>query len=383
MPTLSMVGLEVVAGTSCRRCAPFGRLASVCPRSPNRRALGRDLAPVVDAVRLEVGLAGVLVCSPLRPSGSPVAASRSSLISCLLSRILITSRLPCRSTTRRPSGPEIFPRFPQCVPIAMDMGSSRAMRASEHGSLRVGTGHSSRCSGIPGLRRLQLAWVGSILGTWAYFVALAVYAYDQGGAGAVALVGVLRMVPGGDPVTVPRHARRPLPAAARDGRSRTSCARRLMVAAAAVDRQSTGPAWIVYAIVMVSTIAARRSARAGRTVPSARRARPAELTAANVASSTLESVGSFLGPGDRRLRPRGDQRGGRVRAQRPRASSGRRCWCSGSGSTSRRPSARATRTTAAATPAVAGFRPSSATATSACSSCSTRRRRSSPERSAS
>src|SRR5215471_10675905 len=47
----------------------------------------------------------------------------------------------------------------------------------------------------PGLRRLQLAWAGSILGTWAYFVALAVYAYDQGGAGAVALVSVLRMVP--------------------------------------------------------------------------------------------------------------------------------------------------------------------------------------------
>ena len=47
----------------------------------------------------------------------------------------------------------------------------------------------------PTLRRLQLAWVGSILGDWAYLVALGVYAYDQGGAGAVGLVGLIRLVP--------------------------------------------------------------------------------------------------------------------------------------------------------------------------------------------
>ena len=38
------------------------------------------------------------------------------------------------------------------------------------------------------LRQLQLAWAGSIIGSWAYTVALVVYAYDQGGASAVALV---------------------------------------------------------------------------------------------------------------------------------------------------------------------------------------------------
>src|SRR5690349_20913818 len=41
-----------------------------------------------------------------------------------------------------------------------------------------------------GLRRLQLAWAGSIIGTWAFSVALAVYAYRQGGASAVGLVVV-------------------------------------------------------------------------------------------------------------------------------------------------------------------------------------------------
>ena len=41
----------------------------------------------------------------------------------------------------------------------------------------------------PALRRLQLAWAGSILGGWAYLVALGVYAYDEGGAAAVGIVG--------------------------------------------------------------------------------------------------------------------------------------------------------------------------------------------------
>ena len=47
----------------------------------------------------------------------------------------------------------------------------------------------------PGLRRLQLAWVGSVTGEWAYVVALAVYAYEAGGATAVGLVALLRFLP--------------------------------------------------------------------------------------------------------------------------------------------------------------------------------------------
>ena len=47
----------------------------------------------------------------------------------------------------------------------------------------------------PALRRLQLAWAGSIIGSWAYAVALVVYAYDQGGASAVGLVALIRWLP--------------------------------------------------------------------------------------------------------------------------------------------------------------------------------------------
>src|SRR5689334_10430431 len=47
----------------------------------------------------------------------------------------------------------------------------------------------------PRLRRLQLAWIGSSVGTWGYVVALMVYAYRQGGPAAVGLVGLIRWFP--------------------------------------------------------------------------------------------------------------------------------------------------------------------------------------------
>src|SRR4051794_33091031 len=40
----------------------------------------------------------------------------------------------------------------------------------------------------PGLRRVQLAFAGSIIGDWAYATAFSVYAYGHGGAAAVGIV---------------------------------------------------------------------------------------------------------------------------------------------------------------------------------------------------
>ena len=147
----------------------------------------------------------------------------------------------------------------------------------------------------PPLRRLQLAWAGSVLGGWAYLVALGVYAYDQGGAAAVGLVGLIRMIPAAiaAPFTATladRFSRvtvmvasdvDPLRADARRGRR---------------DRRRTGrpPS---------STCSSRRrpsperssGRRRRRCCPRSSRT-PNELTAANVASSTIESIGTFLGP---------------------------------------------------------------------------------------
>ena len=47
----------------------------------------------------------------------------------------------------------------------------------------------------PNLRRIQLAWMGSVIGNWSYSVALAVYAYREGGPAAVGLVAVIRLLP--------------------------------------------------------------------------------------------------------------------------------------------------------------------------------------------
>ena len=49
----------------------------------------------------------------------------------------------------------------------------------------------------PDLRRLQAAWAAAATGGWAFMVALAVYAYGEGGAAAVGVAALARMVPAG------------------------------------------------------------------------------------------------------------------------------------------------------------------------------------------
>jgi MFS family permease len=146
----------------------------------------------------------------------------------------------------------------------------------------------------PPLRRIQLALVGSIAGDWAYAVALAVYAYDAGGAAAVGLVGLIRFVPAA--VAAPFAGI----LADRFRRERVMLAADLVRAAAlagaAVAFFAEAPPELVYALAaLVSVVAmAFRPAQAA-ILPSLARS-PDELTAANVASSTIESVGSFVGP---------------------------------------------------------------------------------------
>ena len=47
----------------------------------------------------------------------------------------------------------------------------------------------------PGLLRVELAWGFAITAYWAFIIALSVYAYDEGGAAAVGLVGLVRVLP--------------------------------------------------------------------------------------------------------------------------------------------------------------------------------------------
>lgn len=146
----------------------------------------------------------------------------------------------------------------------------------------------------PDLRRLELAWAGSVAGEWSYVVALAVFAYQAGGAAAVGLVGVIRFLPAA--VVAPftallgdRYRRERVMLAA-------DLVRTLALAAAAVAIFVEAPAGAVYALAgFVSLVSTAFQPAQAALLPALAR-RPEELTAANVASSTIESVGSFAGP---------------------------------------------------------------------------------------
>src|SRR3954464_12348906 len=56
------------------------------------------------------------------------------------------------------------------------------------------------------LRRMQLAWACAAVGGWMFMVALAVHAYAAGGATAVGLAALVRMVPAGLAAPLLGHA---------------------------------------------------------------------------------------------------------------------------------------------------------------------------------
>ena len=146
----------------------------------------------------------------------------------------------------------------------------------------------------PGLRRIELAWAASIVGDWANAVAAAVYVYTQAGAAGVGALAVVRYVLVA--LTAPFAAT----LADRYPRLRVmigaDLVRFVLVATAAGVIQTGGSEWIVYTLAVLVSIAGTpfRPAQAASLPILARD--PGELTAANVVSSTIESVGFFAGP---------------------------------------------------------------------------------------
>jgi MFS family permease len=144
------------------------------------------------------------------------------------------------------------------------------------------------------LRRVQLAAAGSVLGNGAYLVGLLVYAYADGGAAAVGLVTVLRLLPAA--------LAAPLTSALADRLPRvrvmvaSDVVRAALMALVALAILRDAPPWTVYALVAASSVAATafRPAQAALLPGLART--PEELTAANVAASAIVSAGSIAGP---------------------------------------------------------------------------------------
>jgi CRP-like cAMP-binding protein/predicted MFS family arabinose efflux permease len=144
------------------------------------------------------------------------------------------------------------------------------------------------------LRRLEYAWVGSIIGTWAFGIALGVYAYGHGGAGAVGLAGLIR--------TLPTVAFGPFVASLGDRYSRvgvmvgSDLVRGVLFGLGALIIIVGGPPGLVYlfgGLVMLAGSIFRPAQAA--LLPSLTET-PEQLTAMNVVSSTIESVGFFAGP---------------------------------------------------------------------------------------
>jgi MFS family permease len=146
----------------------------------------------------------------------------------------------------------------------------------------------------PNLRWLELAWTTSIVGHYAFLVAVSVYAYGVGGEKAVGLVFLARLIPAAlvAPFAGMLGDRYP--------RERvllvTNLTRIVLVGASAICVFVDARAGVVYALSIAATIATTpfRSSQAALTPTLARS--PEELTAANAVASGIESIAVFAGP---------------------------------------------------------------------------------------
>ena len=144
------------------------------------------------------------------------------------------------------------------------------------------------------LRRLNLAFAGSVAGDWAYAIGVSVYAYTRGGATAVGALGVVRYV------SMALLAPFTSLLADRFDRKRVmvvaDAVRVVLVVAAALVIWRDGPSLAVYALAVGTAVAGTAFRPAQAALMPSLANHPGELTAANVAASTIESVGFFAGP---------------------------------------------------------------------------------------
>jgi MFS family permease len=145
----------------------------------------------------------------------------------------------------------------------------------------------------PDIRRVEMAWGAAIAAEWAHFVAFGVFAYEEGGVSAVGIAGLVRLLPAA--VVAPFAAS----LGDRYPRERFLLAMTLVGAAAlggsavafAVDAELLVFAFA--ALLGLSITLIRPALQA--VLPSLART-PRELIAANGATSTIESLGTLVGP---------------------------------------------------------------------------------------
>jgi len=146
----------------------------------------------------------------------------------------------------------------------------------------------------PALRRVEIAYFGGAIGTYSFSLTLALYAYHQGGATAVGVVTAVRQALAA--VVAPLAAS----FADRFPRRRVMLAsdvsRVVLVGGAGALASAGAPQLSVYAIAVAAGLFGVVFRPAEAALLPSLAASPAELTAANVASRTFDSIGIFAGP---------------------------------------------------------------------------------------
>jgi MFS family permease len=144
------------------------------------------------------------------------------------------------------------------------------------------------------LRLVQLSWAGSVTAYWVFIVALSLFAYEEGGAAAVGLVGLLRVLPAvvASPFAAVLGDRYP--------RQRVlmvvNIARTATIAVAAALAFADAPPVSIYLLAgVVGMLQSVFRPTQSALLPLLART-PEELTASNLVLTTIEALGVFMGP---------------------------------------------------------------------------------------
>jgi MFS family permease len=144
------------------------------------------------------------------------------------------------------------------------------------------------------LRRIQLAFAASVIGDWAYSTAVIVWAYDVGGAKAVGAWAAIRLLL--------MAITSPFAAGLADKYSRklimisADLSRAAFVVAATLCLFADTPAAPIFVLATITGLLSTLFRPAQAALLPSLVDSPEQLTASNGASSTIESLGFFLGP---------------------------------------------------------------------------------------
>jgi MFS family permease len=162
------------------------------------------------------------------------------------------------------------------------------------GRLRA-AGHSFGASARnPAVRRLQLGFLGACTAEWTFTVVLSVYAFQHGGAAAVGLVSLLRMLPSAlftpfASAYVDRWRRDLVLTLVSSARGVATVGMTLIVVA-------HGSAIAVYALAILSTAAGLLYRPVNSALLPLLARTPSELASANIVRGLLDSISTLVGP---------------------------------------------------------------------------------------